>query len=444
MKKTILITVWILVVGILSGISIGCNARGHNANTGFAKTDSTTILENGSYFDGKTFVPFKEMIIRDGKIVSIGTAAGKTKGQHIALDGKYIIPGLIDAHVHISGSPTFPYIYSEPRLNANSSLNCGVTSLIDLFFPEDHFKAMKEQTAKSPEYYSSLIMSGPILTAPGGHGTEYGVPTRTITTVGEATTITNEVIDGGVDVIKVVYQGYSNKNTLTKEMVKAIVVAAHSRNKKVFVHIDLAAEAMDCIDAGVDVLAHMPVDSLTDEQLNKIKASGIIIIPTITPYQSLFEGHGIKYMSDSLLWQTARPIYLAKFNRSALQKPPLPESFLKIYPSIKFRENLSNCIKMKIPILAGTDAGNYAVFFGYSLHNEIEQYVLAGMPASDAICTATQNISMVFPGIKTGKIEAGYDADLVVLNADPLKDIKNTKSINMVIHKGAFAKMLSE
>ena len=438
MKKNILLTALILVLNALPGGSMRCNA-------GARPVGDLTILENGVYFNGKIFVPFKEMILKDGKIFSIQSTESKTKGHRIPLNGKYVIPGLIDGHEHISGSPAKPYVFADPKLNANSNLNCGVTTLIDLFYVEDGVKAIKEETTKSPELYSSLIMSGPILTAPGGHGTEYGIPTRTITSVAAAKKITAEVLDGGADVIKLVYEADTSNYipSITKEMVSAIVAIAHSRNKKVFAHIDRAEQAMACVAAGVDILAHMPCDLLTDAQLKRLKASGTIIIPTISVFQSHYEGHDATYLSDPLLWKTANPVYMEQFSRAALPKPSVPESWLhKYYPEFKWRENLEHCIKMNIPILAGTDAGNYAVFFGYSLHNELLTYTQAGMNNAQALCTATENIGLVFPKMMIGKIEAGYDADLVVLNDDPLKDIRNTESINMVFHEGAIANMI--
>lgn len=394
------------------------------------------ILENGLYFNGKEFVPFKEIVVKGDKITAINNTPGKDEGQRIKLNGKYVIPGLVDAHVHIGGSPAMPYVMAEPTDNLKSALHCGVTTVIDLFYSEQRVKALKADAEKSPEFFSTPVMAGPILTAPGGHGTEYGVPTRTITSVDEARRITNEVIDNNMDVIKVAYEAYSNKNALNKEELKEIITVAHKRNKKVFVHINVAAEAADCADAGADVLAHMPVDSLTDDQLNRIKRSGAMIIPTVTVYQSLLEGHTAAYMSDSLLWRTANPQYLEHFSREALPKVPMQPKYASIFSSVKYRENLQNCYHKKIPIIAGTDAGNYAVFYGYSLHNEIAQYVKEGMTNADALCAATENITRVLPNLKIGKIQEGFDADLVILATNPLTDIAATKDIKMVCHKG--------
>lgn len=413
------------------------------AFSGYAQT-TNTILENGSYFNGKSFVPFGEIAFKDGKIVSISKNKTSEQGNRIDVKGKYIIPGLIDAHVHIGGSPAYPYVPAEPLLNANSALLCGVTTLVDLFYSEDQMKQTREEAAKSPASYSSLIMAGPILTAPGGHGTEYGVPTRTITSVADATSITGEVIDGGVDVIKLAYEADSSNYipSINLDMVKAIVAVAHKRGKKVFAHIDRAQQAIDCALAGVDVLAHMPSDALTDAQLKILKKTGVVIIPTITVMQSAVEGHDAKYMSDSLLWRTVNPAYMSNFSRAELKSPFPKERLLKYFGSFDYYQNLANCIKYNIPLLAGTDAGNYAVFYGYSLHNEIAQYVKAGMSNAAALHTATDNLSMVLPDIKTGKIIPGYHADIVVLNSNPLQDINNTKDINMVFHEGEKAKDL--
>ncbi len=408
-------------------LCIGCNEDdGRN----------TIILENGYYFNGKIFVPFGELIIKNDKIVAISSNKSKRNGQRIPLNGKYVIPGLIDAHVHLGSSPLGLAAPSTTEYNANSCLNCGVTTVIDLFYPENKCRVLKQVLRRVPAYYTSPVMAGPILTAPGGHGTEYQIPTRTITSVNEAEHITNDVIDSGADVIKLVYNYYYDpQHALNYDMLKHIVGVAHKRHKKVFAHINLTAEAIECADAGVDVLAHIPSDSFTNEQLHKLKASGIILTPTITIMQVYSEGFDSTYLSDPLLHKTGNPAYLSGFGNTAL--PALA-------PYIRYcsRINLRNCIKYKIPILAGTDAGNPYVFYGYSLHNEIQQYVKEGMTNAEALCSATENIQLVFSDCKTGKIKEGYDADLVILNADPLDNISNTKSIEMVFHKGQLAKML--
>lgn len=390
------------------------------------------MLEDGYYFDGFKMVPFKEFIIQSDTIVSINNKRSNYNCKRIALEGKYIIPGLVDAHIHLSGCPAIPYVNIPEKVNANSLLKCGVTTAVDLFFSEYECVRFKKLIDSLPNKYSTVLLSGPILTAPNGHGTEYGVETRTITNPIQAKKITNEVIDNGVDVIKLVYEAYSGKNAIDKEMLNVIVATAHNRDIKVFAHINVVQEAMDCINAKVDVLAHLPYDTLTPAHLDKIKSSGIIVIPTLSVIKSYYKGHNRDFTSDSLLWQTTAEEYLTKFKRNS--------GIEALHPNPAFAQgyttNLSLLIHKQIPILSGTDAGNYAVFFGYSLHDELYQYVAAGMTPAEAINTSSRNMKKLFPNWKSGILKSGYRADVVILNKNPLLNIRHTKTIFKVIHKG--------
>lgn len=402
-----------------------------------AQQDSCLIFENGQYFNGKEFRPFKQLIVKNGKILEIGKGIKTVAGKKVDLAGKYVIPGLTDAHVHIQGSPTATYVAANAVDNLKSSLHCGVTTVVDLFASESLFKSQQATAAAAPAKYAYPYMAGPILTVKGGHGTEFGIPTRCLVNVADAGQVTNEVIDHGADVIKLVYDAYSGEPSITREMLFEIVKTAHKRGKKVFAHINKAEEAMDCADAGVDVLAHMPANKLSEEQVEKLRKAGIIIIPTIVVQDMMITGYSKEYISDPLLWQTANPVYMTDRKKEKYTVSPTVRQWSeKHYGSLSDKENLRNCIKAGIPILAGTDAGNPATYFGYSLHYELDQYVQAGMTNAAAIRSATEVIEMVMPETKTGKIKAGYWADIVVLNADPLKNISATKNIYMVVHRG--------
>lgn len=370
-----------------------------NCNT---DTSQTFILEDGLYFNGKQFVPFKEIVIKSDTIFSINDKKSHINAIRINLAGKYLLPGFTDAHVHLMGNPDSLLQPLSPEYNTNKALRYGVTTLVDLFFAEDKIISFKQLTKDSPQYYSTLLLSGPMLTAPGGHGTEYGVPTRTIKSATEVTEIVTEVITNGADVIKAVYQVHSSRHSISKETLIEIIRNAHAHHKKVFVHVNMAAEATDCAEAGADVLAHMPVDSFSREELIKIKQSGIVIVPTISVIEHYYDRH----------------------------------SNIQTY----YHQNLQQCISMNIPILAGTDAGNYGIYYGSSLHSELQYYIAAGMSKAMAIRTATENIGLVFPQLKRGKIKPGYIADIIVLNTNPMQDIRNTTDINRVFHMGKEAK----
>jgi imidazolonepropionase-like amidohydrolase len=413
-----------------------------------AQNDTVLILEHVRYFDGKKLAETPELHIRNGRITSLRPVQTSGPVRRMSVQGKYVIPGLADAHVHISGSPAFPFVFVQPLLNLNSSLLCGVTTNVDLFSPEAQMSVLRDAAAASAARYSRVLTAGPILTAPGGHGTEYGVPTRTITSVDEARRFTEEVIASGADLLKVCYEAETHpEHSLTEEMVRMIVKTAHGKGEKVVVHINSAREALDCIRAGVDGLAHIPVDALTDADIATIKKSGAFVIPTMVVYTSIFDGHTTDYMTDSLLWRTAQPDYLEKFGREATRPIPLPESyfsrFLKEHPPA-FRENLRKLIAAGVPILAGTDAGNYAVFYGYSLLRELEQYCAAGMTPAAALHSASGALTLLFPELRTGRIAPEYEADLVVLNSNPLENIAAVRDIAFVLHKGERAQKIEQ
>ncbi len=426
MRLKIHIVLWLLLPA-----SVSCGNR---------EAGKAIIIENGSYFDGTGFVPFGELVINSDTITSINKGRTLTAGERIDVSGKYIIPGMTDAHVHLAGAPTRNYVFLPHYENAKSSLLCGVTTVIDLFFQETKCAAFRKTLSLRPAEFCRTLLSGPIITAPGGHGTEYGVPTRTITTVPEAVITTNEVINSGVDVIKVVYEAHSSRKTITKEMLAAMITTAHKRGRKVFVHINAAAEAMDCIDVKADVLAHLPMNKFTQSQMFRLKMSGIIIIPTMSVMVSMFEGPGRTYLSDPLLWKTAQAEYMKHFDSVLVPEAPY---FSKRY-SENVWHNMKQCVAYGIPVLAGTDAGNFAVFYGYSLHWEMAYYVKAGMSPAQALNTATRNITALFPELKTGALKPGYYADIVVLNKNPLENIHNTRSIYSVYHRGRKVKNKTE
>ncbi len=101
MRKLVLFTSLLLTIAVATAWS----REGEKAKA--------TVLENGYYFNGKAFEHFGEIVIKDGKIWSVTSQASKQVGNRIPLNGKYVIPGLTDAHVHISGSPAQPYVYSS-------------------------------------------------------------------------------------------------------------------------------------------------------------------------------------------------------------------------------------------------------------------------------------------------------------------------------------------
>ncbi len=397
-----------------------------------AQQKADMLITNGQYFNGETFVPFAIMVVDSGRIKHISAEKlNYTAPTVVDAQGKYVIPGLIDCHVHLQGHPGVGKNYVIYSLNTHSALRAGVTTQCDLF--SSKYKEMAQLPGNFARYFGNVFNAGPCITVPGGHGANMGSLAQ-ITSVKEARQWAKDLAtDPAIDYIKIIYQRHSNKNAMTLEQMQEIVRVAHKNNKKVLAHIDHSQDAVECALAGVDALAHIPMKKLTDSELDTLKQTGVKIIPTITVYQATYDGMGMDYAADSLLLACAHPNHL-----NGLYGKPIPaESKKEYWPfEVDYEYNLKQIIAKGIPLLAGTDAGNYAVFYGYSLHHEVAQYVRYGLSPVQALNTATTNVAAFFPEKKTGKLAIGYRADIVLLNANPLRDINNTKSIHQVICNG--------
>lgn len=404
-----------------------------------AQQKAPLLIENGSYFDGEKFIAFEAIELIDGKITQVSISDPLPSSMdyyYIDAKGKYLIPGLIDCHVHLQGHPGGEKAVRQ-SFNSHSALRAGVTTQLDLF--SSKYGEMGRMAEVFPQYFGTVFNAGPCITVPGGHGANMGSPAQ-ITSVDEAEEWAEKLCnDSNIDFIKIIYQYHSNKKAMKPEQMKKIVEVAHKHNKKVLAHIDHTLDAMDCAKAGVDVLAHIPLKKMTKAEVAELKKTGVAVIPTITVYQATYEGLGKDYASDSLLYASVHPNHITDFNSSGVEK----QSKKEYWPfEVDFMHNLKLLIEVGVPILAGTDAGNYATFYGYAIHNEIAQYVAKGMTPAQALKTATHNVDAVFPEKKVGKIAAGYQADLVILNANPLEKIENTKQIHMVINRGVELKVM--
>lgn len=409
-------------------------------NLVFAQQKPPLIIENGQYFDGEKFVAFRAMEVIEGKInkISIDEPLASDESYHyIDAQGKYIIPGLIDCHVHLQGSPGAGNSYVGHSFNSHSALRAGVTTQMDLF--SSKYAEMGRMADNFPQYFGTVLNAGPCLTVPGGHGANMGSPAQ-LTSVADAEEWAKKLCaDDAVDYIKIIYQRHSNKKAMTFHQMQAIVKIAHQKGKKVLAHIDHTLDALECAHEGVDALAHIPMKKMSPTEVDSLKRSGIVVVPTITVYQASYDGMDAAYGKDSLLLASAHPSHLEGLYGGSIK----PDSKKEYWPfEIDYMYNLKLLIAAGVPIMAGTDAGNYATFYGYALHHELEEYVNGGMTTAQALNTATTNVSSFLPEKKIGKLAEGYQADMVFLNANPLENISNTKSIYKVLNRGVELQIL--
>ncbi|MGO9469501.1 MAG: amidohydrolase family protein [Isosphaeraceae bacterium] len=377
-------------------------------------------------FDGAAVKPETTVIVRGGVIAAVGGVDVPAGAIVIDGRGKTLLPGLIDAHTHT---------FSEEQLKAAAIF--GVTTELDMFTSSDFAAARRsEQAAGKATGRSDLFSAGTLVTAPGGHGTEYGFPIPTITSADQAEAFVTARIAEGSDYIKIVYDDGKEFGipwkTLDEPTLGAVIRAAKSRNKLAVVHILAREHARRAIAAGADGLVHVFVDKPADDALIRLAAEHkLFVIPTLTVIDTVnHTGANAALAEDPAIAPYLSPDDVRMLKASFPGKSAPPD-LLKI-PG----ETVKALRAAGVKILAGTDCSNPGTAHGASLHRELELLVATGMKPIDALAAATSVTADVFGLKDRGRIAPGLRADLVLVAGDPTNEIAATRAIVGVWKQG--------
>ena len=383
------------------------------------------VIRGARVFDGARTIGEPDVLVRDGSIAAVGKDLQVPAGVAVVDGrGKTLLPGLIDAHAHVFGEAL------------QQALLFGVTTELDMFTDARMAADIKaEQAAGRDLDRADLRSAGTLVTAPGGHGTEYGLRIPTIGGPEEAQAFVDARIAEGSDYIKVIYDdgrylGLSIP-TISKATLQAVVAAAHRRGKLVTVHIGTLAGARDALEAGADGLAHLFVDTMPDPGFGRFAAEHhAFVVPTLAVLQGIAgagAGGGGALRQDP---------HLAPY-LSAGAAASLAASFPARHgaPALHFDAAIAAVRQLQaagVPILAGTDAPNPGTAHGASLHGELQLLVAAGLTPAAALSAATAAPAAAFRLADRGRIAPGLRADLLLVDGDPTVDILATRNIAAV------------
>jgi imidazolonepropionase-like amidohydrolase len=338
-------------------------------------------VTNVRTFDGTRLVP--GIVVVDGAI--IGT---DPTGAHV-IDGQggVILPGLIDAHVHLDGP-------GRPETLASY----GVTTALDM-------ASVPEETAvlRGLPGQADIRSAGLPAIAPGSlHSHFPGVGQRgLIAGPDEAERFVADRVAEGADYVKIIVGSpFADHDQAT---IDALVVAAHNHGKMVIAHASSVGSVAKAQAAGVDILTHAPLDQVLDPAAAAAAvAAGQVVVPTLT-------------MMATIVATIAPPG--ADYAHARASVAVLHEA--------------------GVPILAGTDANDTdgtpaRVPHGESLHRELELLVDAGLSPLEALQTATVLPARYFGLADRGSIEPGLRADLILIEENPLDDISATRAISRI------------
>jgi imidazolonepropionase-like amidohydrolase len=384
------------------------------------------VIHDVRVFDGTRTLEHQDVYVRDGVVTSVNKAAVTIPPGSMDGRGKTLLPGLIDAHTHIQ---------SQVQL-LQQALIFGVTTELDMFNAWENSKDIKAQQAEGKLTDAADLRSAGILaTAPGGHGTEYGFEIPTLTGPEVAQQWVNDRVAEGSDYIKIVRDDGSTYGltfpTLDDVTLKAVVDAAHRRQKLAVVHIGSYLDAVAAINAGADGLAHLWVGAQPAPDFGSLAASHhIFVIATLSVLASVANtGADAKLAADSLLTPYLSAATVRSLKTSFSMKAPNPD-----YSAAEHA--IQQLKAAHVPILAGTDSGNPGTAHGVSMHGEMALLVKAGLTPAEALSAATANPAKAFHLDDRGRVAKGMRADLMLVNGDPTTNINATRDIVSVWKAG--------
>jgi imidazolonepropionase-like amidohydrolase len=381
---------------------------------------ATTIM-NAAVFDGTKLKDWTSVRFADGLITECSVASAAREGDEVIdAGGATVLPGLIDAHVHL-----------VPGALAQS-LTFGVTTVLDMFSKPDLVASAKEQAASRPDV-ADVRSSGVGATAPGGHPSMMYAPFPTLTAADQAEHFVAERIAEGSDYLKIISGVGGLWPSLDRETIEALVIAAHTRGLVVVAHVSSTAGVEEVVSAGVDVVAHVPANAELDRALvERMAEAGIVVGPTLATIENtLGEPGGAAVVGDPRLAEVLGEAWARRLTSDASgsfgrQMPPYSRA----------EDNVRRLVDAGVTLLAGTDAPNPGTVFGASLHRELELLVRCGISPAQALTAATAEPARVFGLDDRGRVATGRRADLVLVSGDPLTDITATRAIERIWRGG--------
>ncbi len=413
--------------------------------------DATLVIEGCSLFDPHTqsMLPDRTVVVRGERIEAVLQTGEpfKLTADTVRIDGsgRFVIPGLIDAHVHVVHVLDLAGVSGEEVLRLY--LAAGVTSVRstgDELAAATKVKWYAEANAlASPR----VFLCSPLLDAdPPIHGPLTG---RAITHPAEVPPLLDDLQRRNVSTLKI-YAG------TTRDVGRAIIDEGHRRGFFVTAHLG-AYSAQDAVADGIDGLEHIwsvfnyvvPAGATRSTvDFDNPQCAALIaqlverktyVDPTLTVFRNMILLPDVPEVSghaDNIL----APAKLREFWPRYLQQAGCPQGgdlATRRREFAKYQELTGRLYRAGVPLLVGTDAPEPHVTPGFSLHQELELLVESGIPPAAVLQAATRhNATVLRKQDQLGSLEAGKLADLLVLSADPLIDIRNTRRIDWVIRGG--------
>jgi imidazolonepropionase-like amidohydrolase len=400
-------------------------------STGLLSAQQTVAYVGATLWDGTggAAVGGATLVVRDGRVVAVGDVEVPAGARVEDVTGRWIIPGLVDAHAHVSGRWA-PQGVTDPteRLKADLDLYAryGITTAVSLGGEPDAAFPLRADNASPALTRSRLYLAGQVVSSSSAEAARAAVRANA---------------ERGVDWIKIrVDDNLGTAQKMPIDAARAAIEEAHARGLKAAAHIFYLADAKSLLQSGVDLIAHSVRDAdVDDEVLRLLRQSNVCYAPTLTREISAFVyARRPSFFDDPFFLADVFAPEVARLSAPEFQQSMQSSTAAARYREalVKAQKNLGTLAEADVRVAFGTDAGQAARFPGYFEHLELSLMVEAGLTPEQALRSAT-GVAAECMGLRdVGTLEAGKWADFLVLRRDPLAGIEGTRALEAVYIAG--------
>jgi imidazolonepropionase-like amidohydrolase len=421
-----------------------------------APTGRSTLFEGARLISGDDGLPIEDsaFLVQDGRFAAVGRRGEVEAPQgavRVDLTGKTVMPGIIEAHAHLGywkeRTPSAEHFTRAQLLQDLQRLAYhGVVAVLSMGADRrDIAWPLRDELRAHPRPDGAMYLSaGGVAMPKGGPFTPLDEAVRVVTSEEDARKEIQELVERKADFVKV-WQD-SRRELIPRPVIEFLIAEAHRNHLRVAVHSHALSDFKHLLRSGVDAFAHptwrqTDVDPVDDELIALFKAHPNVPVMTgfWTPRNEIY-GARPYWLDDPLLAETFTPAEI-----KALENPTTPRDAPQTWANGRVPRSMQKLKAVGVRFVLGTDMGAgfsrehdpTPAYYGWSSHIEMESMVKAGLTPREVITAATRNSAQLLGLDQLGMVSPGKDADFLVLDANPLDDIANTRRISSVYLRGA-------
>lgn len=398
------------------------------------------------------------VLVEDGRITRTGptpSLEGTPADAVVDGGGRFAVPGLIDAHIHLRAAPHVGPTDAEPtpRLapedlgefdvdglarRAQTFLYCGVTSVYDAGNNSGLIMAVREAERSGAVVAPRIHCTGNLFTAPGGHGSTASVP------VSDGDDVARLVADHAAlnpDLVKITYDehGWGVRPLvpiLSQALLGRLIEEVHRHGLKVTVHVSNELRAREAVECGADVLAHPVIQSpMTPEFAVQLAEARVPVVSTLTIGERYFRLADHPEYLDQQLYrdcEDAAELLRLRTEESSVQRANRWADWMRVMTPVA-QANIAMLVQAGGILGAGTDQS-----FGPDFHRELELLADAGLDTWQVLRAATSGAAAAIDRAgQLGTFASGALADVLLLDQDPIADVTNLRTVAVVVKAGS-------